>query len=249
MAAPQRGDLYSRLSVPGASVTHHERWISVDALRAIAALMVLVSHAGLLALAEPTGVVRTRVAARRRRLDLLRRERLPDRRTVPARAARGPLDAARRALRAAARGAHPARVLGCPRGDPAARDRLGAEPLVAGPGARPAHPRLRPGRAQELLPRRLVARRRGDLLRARPARRLARRAADARSSGAARPAVRRRARALVRRRRGQRRAGPGLPAGAGSSPARWRAGPRARRQLGQLLPRDAGVPRGHGRRG
>jgi hypothetical protein len=34
-----RPDLYSRLSVPGASVTHHERWVSVDALRAIAALM------------------------------------------------------------------------------------------------------------------------------------------------------------------------------------------------------------------
>jgi peptidoglycan/LPS O-acetylase OafA/YrhL len=58
MADSQRGDLYSRLSVPGASVTHHERWISVDALRAIAALMVLVSHAGLLALAEPTGVAK-----------------------------------------------------------------------------------------------------------------------------------------------------------------------------------------------
>lgn len=55
---PKRGDLYSRLSVPGASITHHERWISVDALRAIAALMVLVSHVGLLALAEPAGVTK-----------------------------------------------------------------------------------------------------------------------------------------------------------------------------------------------
>jgi peptidoglycan/LPS O-acetylase OafA/YrhL len=53
-----RPDLYSRLSVPGASVTHHERWVSVDALRAIAALMVLVSHAGLLALAEPAGLAK-----------------------------------------------------------------------------------------------------------------------------------------------------------------------------------------------
>jgi peptidoglycan/LPS O-acetylase OafA/YrhL len=57
-ASPKRPDLYSRLSVPGASVTHHERWVSVDALRAIAALMVLVSHAGLLALAEPVGVAK-----------------------------------------------------------------------------------------------------------------------------------------------------------------------------------------------
>ncbi len=38
-------DLYSRLSVPGAAVTQHRRWASVDALRAIAALMVLASHA------------------------------------------------------------------------------------------------------------------------------------------------------------------------------------------------------------
>jgi peptidoglycan/LPS O-acetylase OafA/YrhL len=36
--------LYSRLSVPGAAVTHHQRWASVDALRAVAALMVLASH-------------------------------------------------------------------------------------------------------------------------------------------------------------------------------------------------------------
>jgi peptidoglycan/LPS O-acetylase OafA/YrhL len=57
-AEPKRPGLYSRLSVPGASVTHHERWVSVDALRAIAALMVLVSHAGLLALAEPTGLAK-----------------------------------------------------------------------------------------------------------------------------------------------------------------------------------------------
>jgi peptidoglycan/LPS O-acetylase OafA/YrhL len=58
VAVATRGDLYSRLSVPGASATHHERWISVDALRAIAALMVLVSHAGALALVEPTGVAK-----------------------------------------------------------------------------------------------------------------------------------------------------------------------------------------------
>ncbi len=38
-------DLYSRLSVPGAAVTQHRRWASVDALRAIAAIMVLASHA------------------------------------------------------------------------------------------------------------------------------------------------------------------------------------------------------------
>src|SRR4051794_36490215 len=57
-AVPKRPDLYSRLSVPGASVTHHERWVSVDALRAIAALMVLVSHAGLLALAQPVGLAK-----------------------------------------------------------------------------------------------------------------------------------------------------------------------------------------------
>jgi peptidoglycan/LPS O-acetylase OafA/YrhL len=54
----RRPDVYSRLSVPGASVTHHERWVSVDALRAIAALMVLVSHAGLLALTEPVGLAK-----------------------------------------------------------------------------------------------------------------------------------------------------------------------------------------------
>src|SRR4051794_36617692 len=50
--------LYARLSVPGPSVTHHQRWASVDALRAIAALMVLASHAPLLALAETTGVAK-----------------------------------------------------------------------------------------------------------------------------------------------------------------------------------------------
>lgn len=42
---PSKPDLYSRLSVPGAAVTQHRRWASVDALRAIAALMVLASHA------------------------------------------------------------------------------------------------------------------------------------------------------------------------------------------------------------
>jgi peptidoglycan/LPS O-acetylase OafA/YrhL len=40
-----RPSVYARLSVPGASVTQHQRWASVDALRAIAALMVLASHA------------------------------------------------------------------------------------------------------------------------------------------------------------------------------------------------------------
>jgi peptidoglycan/LPS O-acetylase OafA/YrhL len=50
-------DLYSRLSVPGASVTHHERWVSVDALRAIAALMVLMSHAPRLAPNAPVDLL------------------------------------------------------------------------------------------------------------------------------------------------------------------------------------------------
>jgi peptidoglycan/LPS O-acetylase OafA/YrhL len=49
--------LYSRLSVPGASATHHERWVSVDALRALAALMVLVSHAPQLAPEQPVDLV------------------------------------------------------------------------------------------------------------------------------------------------------------------------------------------------
>jgi peptidoglycan/LPS O-acetylase OafA/YrhL len=54
----KRPDLYSRLSVPGPAVTHHERWVSVDALRAIAALMVLASHAPLLGAAEATGLAK-----------------------------------------------------------------------------------------------------------------------------------------------------------------------------------------------
>jgi peptidoglycan/LPS O-acetylase OafA/YrhL len=53
-----RPGLYARLSVPGAAVTHHERWVSVDALRAIAALMVLVSHAILLGPHAPEGVAK-----------------------------------------------------------------------------------------------------------------------------------------------------------------------------------------------
>jgi peptidoglycan/LPS O-acetylase OafA/YrhL len=39
------GGLYARLSVPGAAATGHARWADVDALRAIAALMVLAAHA------------------------------------------------------------------------------------------------------------------------------------------------------------------------------------------------------------
>jgi peptidoglycan/LPS O-acetylase OafA/YrhL len=53
----KRPGLYSRLSVPGASATHHERWVSVDALRATAALMVLVSHAPQLGPDQPADVV------------------------------------------------------------------------------------------------------------------------------------------------------------------------------------------------
>jgi peptidoglycan/LPS O-acetylase OafA/YrhL len=57
MAAPAaRPDLYARLSVPGASVTHHERWVSIDALRAIAALMVLVSH--VVVVSQPDGIAK-----------------------------------------------------------------------------------------------------------------------------------------------------------------------------------------------
>ena len=41
----RRPGLHARLSVPGPAVAHHQRWTSVDALRAIAALMVLASHA------------------------------------------------------------------------------------------------------------------------------------------------------------------------------------------------------------
>jgi len=47
--------LYTRLSVPGAEITDHRRWASLDALRAIAALMVLASHAILLGPAYPDG--------------------------------------------------------------------------------------------------------------------------------------------------------------------------------------------------
>jgi peptidoglycan/LPS O-acetylase OafA/YrhL len=57
----QRGDnqgVYSRLSVPGAAVTDHQRWVSVDALRALAALMVLASHAVLLGPSQTEGVAR-----------------------------------------------------------------------------------------------------------------------------------------------------------------------------------------------
>lgn len=54
----KRPGLYARLSVPGASVTHHQRWSSVDALRAIAALMVLASHAPLLGPSQPAGLAR-----------------------------------------------------------------------------------------------------------------------------------------------------------------------------------------------
>ena len=47
--------IYTRLTVPGAEVTDHKRWASVDALRAVAALMVLASHAILLGPAYPDG--------------------------------------------------------------------------------------------------------------------------------------------------------------------------------------------------
>src|SRR5438874_2123321 len=40
--------LYGRLSVAGAAATDHARWRSLDAVRALAALMVLASHAYLL---------------------------------------------------------------------------------------------------------------------------------------------------------------------------------------------------------
>jgi peptidoglycan/LPS O-acetylase OafA/YrhL len=53
----KRPTIYSRLSVPGAAVTHHERWAGVDALRAVAALMVLVSHAPKLAPNQPVDIV------------------------------------------------------------------------------------------------------------------------------------------------------------------------------------------------
>jgi peptidoglycan/LPS O-acetylase OafA/YrhL len=54
----QRPGLYARLSVPGPAVTHHQRWVSVDALRAIAALMVLASHGPLLGLSQPVGLAK-----------------------------------------------------------------------------------------------------------------------------------------------------------------------------------------------
>jgi peptidoglycan/LPS O-acetylase OafA/YrhL len=50
--------MYTRLSVPGAAVTHHQRWASVDALRAIAALMVLASHAPWLAASQSSTLPR-----------------------------------------------------------------------------------------------------------------------------------------------------------------------------------------------
>jgi peptidoglycan/LPS O-acetylase OafA/YrhL len=53
----KRPGLHPRLSVPGVSATHHERWVSVDALRASAALMVLVSHPPQLAPAQPVDPV------------------------------------------------------------------------------------------------------------------------------------------------------------------------------------------------
>ena len=53
--APRPG-LYARLSVPGTAATHHERWVSVDALRALAALMVLVSHVPRIMPGEPVDV-------------------------------------------------------------------------------------------------------------------------------------------------------------------------------------------------
>jgi peptidoglycan/LPS O-acetylase OafA/YrhL len=46
------------MSVPGAAVTHHQRWASVDALRAIAALMVLVSHAPWLGPTQHVGIAK-----------------------------------------------------------------------------------------------------------------------------------------------------------------------------------------------
>lgn len=55
---PNRPDLYARLSVPGAAATHHQRWASVDALRAIAALMVLASHAPWLGPSQHVGLAK-----------------------------------------------------------------------------------------------------------------------------------------------------------------------------------------------
>lgn len=51
-------DLYTRLSVPGVAVTHHRRSASVDALRATAALMVLVSHVPMFGPSDNAGVVK-----------------------------------------------------------------------------------------------------------------------------------------------------------------------------------------------
>ena len=86
-ANASRPGLYARLSVPGAAVTHHERWVSVDALRALAALMVVVSHVPRIVPGEQVDPLANVVPpARRRRVDLLRGQRLPDRGPVPARA-------------------------------------------------------------------------------------------------------------------------------------------------------------------
>ncbi|HEY4825122.1 MAG TPA: acyltransferase [Solirubrobacteraceae bacterium] len=57
-APASKPDLYSRLSLPGAAVTQHRRWASVDALRAIAALMVLASHAEFLGPTQSTTLSR-----------------------------------------------------------------------------------------------------------------------------------------------------------------------------------------------
>ena len=46
------GGLYDRLSVAGAAATDHERWASLDTLRAIAALMVLTAHARFLGMSS-----------------------------------------------------------------------------------------------------------------------------------------------------------------------------------------------------
>lgn len=55
---PPRPGIYARMSVPGAAVTHHQRWASIDALRAIAALMVLVSHAHWLGPSQHVGIAK-----------------------------------------------------------------------------------------------------------------------------------------------------------------------------------------------
>jgi hypothetical protein len=82
----KRPDLYARLSVPGAAVTYHRRWASVDALRAIAALMA--RDTCYLAGTQSTHRSRQGAAAPRcRGVDLLRRQSLLDRRAVSPRAA------------------------------------------------------------------------------------------------------------------------------------------------------------------